>query len=281
MANQMNQGEALAQTAVSHEPPTPLEGEAVSNRQAQVTEGARAVVPLIRACREEIERERRIPEAVLRAAREAGLYRLLVPRALGGAEVDLQTLLDVIEAIADADGSAGWNLATASFGTLVALALPPEGIERIFGHGPDVIFAGSAGVGQGATAVPVPGGYRVTGRWRYGSGCVGADWLTGGCRVVDGDGGAPRLRPDGQPEVRRAYFPPEQCQILDTWHVAGLRGTGSHDWAVEDVFVPDALTQRSDCAAALARAALRAPGTERAPRTALQRRSHGDRPGGA
>lgn len=209
----------------------------------QIVEAARTAVPVIAAHRDEGERARRIPEAVLRASREAGLYRLLVPRALGGDQADLQMLLDVVELISEADGSAGWNLATASFGTLVALALPPEGVERVFGGGPDVIFAGSAGVGQDATAVPAPGGYRVTGRWRYGSGCIGANWLYGGCRVVAGDGGAPRLRADGQPEVRRAYFPADQCQILDTWHVAGLRGTGSHDWAVEDVFVPEALTQ--------------------------------------
>ncbi|HEY0726244.1 MAG TPA: hypothetical protein VGD41_20150, partial [Pyrinomonadaceae bacterium] len=87
-------------------------------------------------------------------------------------------------------------------------------------------------------AVAVDGGYRVTGRWPLGSGCQHSAWIVGGCRVLDG--AEPRLGSDGMPITRLLFFPSEECEILDTWHSIGLRGTGSHDYTVTDVFVPAA-----------------------------------------
>jgi alkylation response protein AidB-like acyl-CoA dehydrogenase len=85
-------------------------------------------------------------------------------------------------------------------------------------------------------AVAVDGGYRVSGRWPLGSGCQHSGWIVGGCRVIDGD--KPRLSADGSPMVRILFFPAADCEILDTWDSIGLRGTGSHDYTVSDVFVP-------------------------------------------
>jgi indole-3-acetate monooxygenase len=85
-------------------------------------------------------------------------------------------------------------------------------------------------------ALVVDGGYRVTGRWPLGSGCQHSAWIVGGCRILDGD--QPRLGADGIPVTRLLFFPANSCEILDTWHSIGLRGTGSHDYAVADLFVP-------------------------------------------
>lgn len=85
----------------------------------------------------------------------------------------------------------------------------------------------------------VDGGYRATGRWPFASGCTHATWIIGGCRAIDGD--QPRAGPDGAPERRWLFFRATDCELLDTWYTTGLRGTGSHDYAVADLFVPNAL----------------------------------------
>jgi indole-3-acetate monooxygenase len=102
------------------------------------------------------------------------------------------------------------------------------------GGGPDTVIAGA--LPPKGAAVPVPGGFRVTGRWTFPSGCHQAEWMLGTSAVMAD--GTPRLRPDGRPDVRTFFVPVGACEVLDTWHTAGLRGTGSHDWRVTDVFVP-------------------------------------------
>src|SRR5271170_8013902 len=114
--------------------------------------------------------------------------------------------------------------------------LPPDAAHQIYGSDPLVITGGAfRPTGQ---AVVVDGGYRVTGRWPLGSGCQHSAWIVGGCRIFDGD--QPRLGADGLPVMRLLFFPAASCEILDTWHSIGLRGTGSHDYAVTDLFVPAA-----------------------------------------
>jgi alkylation response protein AidB-like acyl-CoA dehydrogenase len=105
----------------------------------------------------------------------------------------------------------------------------------VYGGGPNTVIAGALPP-QGA-AIPVPGGFRLTGRWTFASGCHQANWMLGTSAVMAH--GTPRLRPDGRPDIRTFCLPISACEILDTWYTAGLRGTGSHDWQVTDVFVPE------------------------------------------
>lgn len=212
--------------------------ERPSAADAGLLAGLGAIVPLIRACSEEAERERRLPSRVVDALREAGAYRMLVPTELGGRPVDVATFIQALEVVSGADGSAGWNLATSLGCSLAALALPDEGLARVFGRGPDVAFAGTVYRASGQ-AVAADGGYRVTGRWPFGSGCQHADWLMGMATVSDGV--SPRLV-DGIPERRLFLFAPADSTIIDTWDTIGLRGTGSHDIEVADVWVPESLT---------------------------------------
>jgi alkylation response protein AidB-like acyl-CoA dehydrogenase len=201
---------------------------------AAILEAAATLRPVIRGYQEEIERERRIPKALVRELRDAGLYRLVRPNALGGAEVDQLTLLHAIELVSEGDGSVGWNVATNAQTTLAALALPDEGVHEVFGGG-DVILAGTIGTG-GGKGVPVEGGYVVSGRWTFGSGCQESDWMIGGFEVADGE--APGPSAEGTRSLWRGLFRSSECTVIETWDTTGLRGTGSHDWAVTDVFVP-------------------------------------------
>ena len=192
-------------------------------------ERARALAPLVREAADEAERERRLPARVAEAMADAGLYRVAAPREMGGAERDPCTQIRTIEAIAEADGSAGWNLMIGieNFG-LLTLGFP-RGAE-LFAD-PRVILCGStAAVGK---AERVPGGFRVSGRWSFVSGCHNAHFLSALAMPHE----------NGEPVVGEAaqfmIMPRSEWEILDTWNVSGLRGSGSHDVRAEDVFVPE------------------------------------------
>jgi alkylation response protein AidB-like acyl-CoA dehydrogenase len=197
-------------------------------------EAARALAPQIQASAEEIERSRRLPLPLVEAMAQAGLFRLWIPRALGGEEADPATLVRVVEEVSQADGAAGWCVAIGGEYGVFGGYLPAPAAQEIYGSDPQVRTAGA--LRPFGNAVAVDGGYRVTGRWPLGSGCQHSAWIVGGCRILDGD--KPRLRSDGPPIVRLLFFPAVDCEILDTWHSIGLRGTGSHDYGVADVFVP-------------------------------------------
>jgi indole-3-acetate monooxygenase len=205
-----------------------------------VVEAAAALRPVIRSYREEIEREQRLPKPLFEKLRAAGFYRMVIPHALGGMQVDPLTYLRVVELLAEGVGSVGWNLANNSIGQLVTLGLPDEGVDEIYGDRADTVIAGTA-VQGGGQAVQVEGGYRVSGHWRFGSGCQEATWMLGSFQVVDD--GKPRCGPNGAPLYWRAVFKRAEAQIVaGSWDVAGLRGTGSFDWTVEDVFLPQRRT---------------------------------------
>lgn len=195
-----------------------------------------ALAPVVAIHRERFDRNRRLPQAVVDAMVEADLFRLFVPRALGGAELSPHDFLEVIEAAAALDGSLGWVL-TNGAGLSRTAGYVAEPVARAwFGHPAAFAACSTARMGQ---AVPVPGGYRVTGRWPFASGIHHATLLMGACIVTLPDGTVPEGPP---PALRACLFPPERASVVDTWHVSGLRGTGSNDFAVDNLFVPEAHT---------------------------------------
>ena len=205
-----------------------------------VVQAAAALRPALRTYREEIEREQRLPRALFEQLRDAGFYRLVIPRGLGGLQADPLTYLRVVELLAEGCGSVGWNLANNSIGQLVTLGLPDEGVREIYAPGSNTVIAGTA-VQGGGQAVPVEGGYRVSGRWRFGSGCQESSWMLGSFQILDD--GRPRLSPEGKPLFWRGVFPRAEAEaVAGSWDVAGLRGTGSFDWTVENVFLPERRT---------------------------------------
>jgi alkylation response protein AidB-like acyl-CoA dehydrogenase len=206
-----------------------------SAETSQLLEAARALAPAIRAERDAIEASRQLPDSLVAAMAGAGLFRMYVPRAFGGFEVDPVTFDRVIEEVARIDGAAGWNLVVgAVYGALGGL-LREDVAREIFGGPNGAIVAGT--LNPSGRALAVDGGFRVTGRWAFGSGISQATWVLGNCVVFDGD--QKRIGASGGTESRIVFFPASQCAIHDTWRVSGLRGTGSHDYSVEDLFVPE------------------------------------------
>ncbi len=202
-------------------------------------EVARALARRIRARADEIEAARQLPADLVMELANARLFKVAVPEAEGGLGADVLTTLQVIEEVARADGSTGWCVAMGVNTFRQSAQLAPEVRRELFFSDPIGVSAGSAR--ERGRAVAAPGGYRVTGHWFFASGCMHSHLLHGACRVFDGD--APRLRPNGEQEIRIAYFYPKtSARIIDNWDVSGLRGTGSHDIAVEDLFVPEART---------------------------------------
>jgi indole-3-acetate monooxygenase len=205
-----------------------------------IVRAAAALRPVIRGHRDEIDRDQRLPKALVEQCHAAGFYRLVRPRALGGLQADPLTYLRVVELLSEGAGSVGWNLCNNNIAQLVALGLPEEGIREIFGHGGDVAIAGTA-VQGGGRAVPVEGGYRVTGRWPFGTGCQESGWMLGSFQIFDG--AEVRRSPDGKSVYWRGVFQRSEAQIVEgSWDVSGLRATGSFDWTVNDVFLPERRT---------------------------------------
>lgn len=194
---------------------------------------AASLAPVIEQYRDDGEANRELPQPIYLAMREAGLYKMLLSRAWGGSQIDIVTSLRVYEEIARHDGSVAWNLMIGSQGGLFADYLPEAEARAIYDGG-DTIAAGNFGpMGQ---AIPVDGGYRMTGRWPFASGCRHANWLVGGCLIMED--GKPRTNADGAPVIQLMLVPASEGRIIDTWQTGGLRGTGSHDIEVNDIFVP-------------------------------------------
>jgi alkylation response protein AidB-like acyl-CoA dehydrogenase len=203
-------------------------------------QAAAALRSVIRAYHDELEREQRLPKALVEQFHAAGFYRLVRPRELGGLQADPLTYLRTVELLSEASGSVGWNLCNNNIAQLVTLGLPDAGIREIYGPGGDVAVAGTA-VQGGGRAVPVDGGYRVTGRWPFGTGCQESPWMLGSFQILDGD--QLRLSPDGASVYWRGVFHRAETQIVaGSWDVSGLRATGSFDWTVDDVFLPERRT---------------------------------------
>jgi alkylation response protein AidB-like acyl-CoA dehydrogenase len=199
---------------------------------------ARALGDDIAAAADEIERTRRIPAALLDRLHGARLCRMLLPRAFGGDEVDPGTYLLALEAVARQDASVAWNLFTANSAVLMAPHLEPATARAIFTPANALVAWGPP---NATVATIEPGGYRVSGRWDFASGCRNATWMGLHCHVAE-RGGEPRLNKVGRPEIRTMLFPLEKARLIDTWDTIGLRGTASDSYSVEDLFVTDDFT---------------------------------------
>jgi alkylation response protein AidB-like acyl-CoA dehydrogenase len=209
-------------------------GKDSGDRRPDPLARAHDLAPLIETSAAEGERLRRLPESLVTALHDAGLYRLLLPRSLDGAELDPATFVRVMEAVSRADASTAWCLCQASGCTMITGYVAPDVAREIFG---DRRAALAWGPSPDARAVPVDGGYRVSGTFTFASGCRQATWLGGQCAIREADG-TPRRRPDGSAEARWMLLRAAQATILDTWSVIGLRATGSDSFTVSDLFVP-------------------------------------------
>ncbi len=210
---------------------------------------AAKLAPAIQAAADELDRRADIPHALVAELRDAGAFRLITPRELGGYEAPLPTVLAVYEEFARLDASVAWIVWNANYGFIGAL-LDKTGTQRIWADGAaEPVFANS---GSPGTAIPGAGGYRLSGHWKIVSGIDAADWVLLGA-VID-DGTPPRFTETGLPGGYRQFAVPQrQLTIKNTWQVSGMRATGSNDVTADDVFVPEELTVRYDIPAKIDR----------------------------
>ena len=204
----------------------------------ELLEAVERIRPLIEEHAESAEANRQLSSVVYDAMYQAGLFAMLAPKAYGGLELHTVEAMRVWEDVARIDSAAAWNLVMNQAISGFAAWLAPEGAREIFRDGP----ATTAGaLNPPGAAIKVDGGWRITGQVPFGSGCHQAQWLA--MPAVEMNGDRPKVDPStGQPQPFAVFFPRNSAKILDTWHTVGMRGTGSTDFAVEDLFVPDRLT---------------------------------------
>ena len=182
----------------------------------------------VTARRDEFDQLGHVPRDIVATMKKAGIFRSGTPRKFGGEALAPAPFLAMVERISKADGSAGWVAAFGSANTYLA-ALPIETQRKIYASGPDQVYAGGLYPLQEAKAVP--GGWEITGRWHFASGCKGADWIGVGIKDTSGpDDGT-------QKPALMAVMPASEIEIVDNWNVVGMQGTGSHDTRLKDKFV--------------------------------------------
>ena len=197
---------------------------------------ARGVAPAIAAESDRTERGGRVTDTVMAAMHGAELYRLCLPRSMGGGEASPAELVGVVETVAAAGASTAWCLGQALGCSLSAAFLAPDVAREIFGA-PDAVCAWGP-VNKASRAVPADGGWRLGGRWSYASGIRNASWL-GAHYFETGPDGTQLLNAEGRPCIRTFLFPAQSATVEPVWDTMGLRGTGSDDYAVDDLFVPE------------------------------------------
>ena len=204
---------------------------------------ARELGPAVAAAAAAIESAQRIGEPLLSELHKSRLLRMLMPRSVGGDQIEPQTYFMAVEEIARHDASVGWIVFVANSAALIAAFLDDEAARTIFADARSVVAWGPP---NATRALAVAGGYRLTGTWEFASGCRHATWMGAHCHVSEADGSL-RLNRQGRPTIRTLLFPVRQATVLDTWNVIGMRGTGSESYSVADVFVPEAFsTTRED-----------------------------------
>jgi alkylation response protein AidB-like acyl-CoA dehydrogenase len=196
----------------------------------RILDAVAGLAPVLAARAGEIEAARRLPPDLVAELTAAGCFGMLRPPSHGGSGVGLATSMRVYEELSRADASVGWTVAIGAGCWLDVVGLPRSTFDAVFAGDPDVKLGG--GIAPAGVAVPAAGGYRVTGRWGFVSGCQHCDWIYGNC-IEEGATGNGTM-----PPLRVALFRAGEVEIEDTWSVSGLCGTGSHDVVAEDVFVP-------------------------------------------
>lgn len=207
------------------------------NSFEELLHAAVELAPIIKSYRDEIEQERRLPLKLVAELKRAHVFRMTMPKDFGGLELDPISQLRIIEVLSEANTSVGWCVMIGSDNGYFSSFLERNVAREMY---KDVDSITGSALSQTGKAVKVDGGYRVSGRWPFASGCQHSTWLIGGCKVYDGD--ALRLRPGGIPETRQCFLPTKAVTILDTWNTLGLRGSGSHDFTIQDYFVPEERT---------------------------------------
>jgi alkylation response protein AidB-like acyl-CoA dehydrogenase len=195
---------------------------------------ARELVPKIQSYANEIEAARELPWPLFEALADAGMFHMALPRALGCPEIDLPTYIQVIEELGKADASTAWVINQGGIFATYAARMPHDVARAIWIDTPRSVVSNTPAAT--AQAVVVPGGYRVTGRQGFSTGCRHASWVAAHAQILEN--GHSRLLDNGQPETRYLFVPVAEAERLDTWHVRGMRGTGTHHFAVHDVYVP-------------------------------------------
>jgi len=189
--------------------------------------------PVIRAAGDEMERTRRVPPHLAQAMKDTGVFGMVLPRSWGAPELDPLTQIRAIEAMAMEEGSAGWCAMIGCDSGYVTAFLDEDIAHEMYS---DIWAATAATATPTGQATAVPGGYRVSGRFPFASGCQHCEWAWVGCNVLEN--GTPHLSAAGIPETRTCFVRLSECEILDTWYTTGLRGTGSNDLAIHNVFIP-------------------------------------------
>ena len=200
-------------------------------------DAARKLAPLIREAADDIEKTRELPRPLFEAIADAGLFLMGVPREVGGGEVDLPLHVLAVEEIGKADASTAWAVNQGATFGMFAAYMDRDAARSIWIDTPRGVVSNSPA--PTAQAVVAPGGFRVTGRQGFSTGCRHASWVAAHSQVIEN--GQVRQR-NGKPEIRYCFVPKAEAQIIDTWHTRGMRGTGTHHFEVKDVFVPEALT---------------------------------------
>ncbi|MPZ59418.1 MAG: flavin-dependent monooxygenase [Rhizobiales bacterium] len=194
---------------------------------------ARSMIPALAERAAAAERARRQPADTIADMQDAGFFRMLQPKRWGGYEMSPRTFFDIQIALAEGDMSPAWIYGVVGLHPWLLALLDDRAAQEVWGEDSSTLICSS--LAPGGAAIPVDGGYRLTGRWRFSSGCEHCAWCVLGAQLPPS--------PNGTGERILLFLPRRDYRIVDTWHVAGLRGTGSHDIAVDGVFVPAYRTQ--------------------------------------
>ena len=185
----------------------------------------RAMIPKLRDRARQGERERRLPKETIAEMQAAGLFRVLQPRRWGGYELDIHTYFDIQMALGEGDMSVAWVYGVVGVHPWFMAWLDDRAAKDVWGTNDSTLICSS--LMPSGTAKPIDGGFRISGSWKYASGCEHCEWALLGCMV------------EGGSSLRCLFLVPRNdYEIVDTWHVPGLKGTGSHDIVVKDAFVP-------------------------------------------
>ncbi|MFD9128104.1 acyl-CoA dehydrogenase family protein [Kitasatospora sp. NPDC059571] len=219
-----------------HERPALIDRRPLSPESAEWLARVDGIAPVIEKFRDEGEQRRSSPLPVFEALRDAGMHRMLVSRHLGGSQVTLETGSLTLQALSRLDPAVAWQMGVQAAIGRLSDYLPEPVAEELFRDQPGLVVGS---VNPTGTAEAVPGGYRLSGRWGFASGSAHAGWLVCAARITEN--GAPRAV-EGAPEIRMLFVPVSSVRMLDTWHTLGLRGTGSEDYEVDGVLVPEEYT---------------------------------------